>query len=157
MDPRVTIFLGAARTVFWGDGYRHHAPPTGIAGLDPATHRAADSVGDLTEIRGSPYSAALAWSLGSGSRMVTNSLAAVGWMLTVASKTCLVAPAFKATAMSCMISGASSPTLWMPHTRRLSSEKTSFIMVFSSQQERYGLTGPTHVMRDGLIMSTLSQ
>src|SRR3546814_11492273 len=98
MDPRVTIFLGAARTGFWGDGYRHHAPPTVIAGLDPATHRAADSVGDLTEIRGSPYSAALAWSPGSGSRMVTTSSAAVGWMPTVASKTCLVAPAFKATA-----------------------------------------------------------
>src|SRR3546814_9687499 len=122
MDPRVTIFLGAARTGFWGDGYRHHAPPTVIAGLDPATHRAADSVGDLTEIRGSPYSAALAWSPGSGSRMVTNSSAAVGWMPTVASKTCLVAPAFKATAMPWMISGASRPTMRSEeHTSELQS------------------------------------
>ncbi len=45
------------------------------------------------------YSAAFLSGSGSGSPMVTNSSAAVGWMPTVASKTCLVAPALIATAM----------------------------------------------------------
>ena len=39
------------------------------------------------------YSAAFSSDAFTGSRMVTNSSAAVGWMPTVASKTCLVASA----------------------------------------------------------------
>ncbi len=45
------------------------------------------------------YSAARRAGSATGSRMVTNSSAAVGWMPTVASKTCLVAPALIATAI----------------------------------------------------------
>ncbi len=44
------------------------------------------------------YSAAILSGSGRGSRMVTNSAAAVGWMPTVMSKTCLVAPALIAIA-----------------------------------------------------------
>ena len=49
-------------------------------------------------------------------RMVTNSSAAVGWIPTVLSKCDLVAPAFMAMAMPCIISGESSPTMWAPTT-----------------------------------------
>ncbi len=45
------------------------------------------------------YSAAFLAGSASGSRMVTNSSAAVGWIPTVASKSCLVAPALIATAI----------------------------------------------------------
>lgn len=66
-----------------------------------------------------------------GSRMVTNSSAAVGWMPMVASNTALVAPAFMATAKPCTISPASAPTMCRPTTRSLAVSTTSFIRVRS--------------------------
>ena len=66
-----------------------------------------------------------------GSRIVTNSSAAVGWMPMVLSNTALVAPAFIATAKPCTISPASAPTMCRPTTRSVASSTTSFISVRS--------------------------
>ncbi|CFW14270.1 Uncharacterised protein [Bordetella pertussis] len=49
----------------------------------------------------------------------------------VSSKTCLVAPALRATASPWTISPASGPTMWQPSTFWLSASTTSFIRVFS--------------------------
>ena len=67
-----------------------------------------------------------------GSRIVTNSSAAVGWMPIVASNTALVAPAFIATAKPCTTSPASGPTMCSPTTRSLAVSTTSFMRVRSA-------------------------
>ena len=65
----------------------------------------------------------LPWSLLARVLMVTNSSAADGWMPTVMSKWDFLAPAFRAMAIPCIISGASGPTMWTPMTCRRPENK----------------------------------
>jgi hypothetical protein len=90
--------------------------------------------GLLAAHRGGWWRPANAWcglQFLTGSRMVTNSSAAVGWMPMVLSNTALVAPAFMATAKPCTISPASAPTMCRPTTRSLALSTISFISVRS--------------------------
>lgn len=64
-------------------------------------------------------------------RMVTNSSAAEGCIPTVLSNCSLVAPHFSATAMPCMISGASGPHMDAPITLSVWASTRSFITDFS--------------------------
>lgn len=58
--------------------------------------------------------------------------------LTVLSNCALVAPHLIATAMPCMISGASAPHMDAPRTLSLSASTTSFISVFSCRLHNIG-------------------
>uniref|UniRef100_A0A2P2JTT9 Glutathione reductase n=1 Tax=Rhizophora mucronata TaxID=61149 RepID=A0A2P2JTT9_RHIMU len=68
-------------------------------------------------------------------RMVTNSSAAEGCIPTVLSNCAFVAPHFNATAMPCIISGASGPHMEAPITLSVSASTRSFIIVFSCRPE----------------------
>ncbi len=83
----------------------------------------------------------LHWTLLATVLMVTNSSAEEGWMPMVESKTSLVAPALSATAIPCMISGESGPTMCAPRTFLDAASTTSFISARSSRPESVFLIG----------------